>query len=114
MSESPAALFPKKSPSSRLLPNLPPDRKFRGTDSIAGEIAFMQACELGFGKLDKTPAVFRVNLFLRPSGYSRDGVLSSDPGPDEIGDQLAELFTVVKPEGVWFAENLPNRGVAGG
>ena len=86
---------------SRLLPNFPPGRKLRQTDSIAGEIAFMQACEFGLGKLGKTPAIFRVNLFLRPDGYLRDGVLSSDPGPDEIGDQLAELFTVAKPEGVW-------------
>jgi len=74
----------------------------------------MQACELSFGKLDKTPAVFEVDLFLRPGGYSRGGVLSRDPRSDEIGDQLAKLFTVAKPEGVGFAENLPNRGVAGG
>ena len=114
MSGSPAALFPKKSPSSRLLPNLPPGRKFRGSDSIAGEIAFMQACEFGFGKLGKAPAVFGIDLFRRPGGYSRDGVLSSDPGTDELGDQLAELFTVAEPEGVRFAKNLPNRGVAGG
>jgi hypothetical protein len=81
---------------------------------MACEIAFMQACEFGFGKLGKTPAVFGIDLFLRPGGYSRRGLLSSDPGPDEIDDQLAELFTVAKPEGVWFAKNLPNRGVAGG
>ena len=81
---------------------------------MAGEIAFMQAGEFGFGKFDKTPAVFGIDLFLRPGGYSRRGVLSSGPGPDEIGDQLAELFTVAKPEGIWFAKHLPNRGVAGG
>src|ERR1700678_1163455 len=114
MSGSPAALSRKKSPSSHLFPNLPPDREFRGTDSIAGEIALMQACEFGFGNLDKTPAVFGIDLFRRPGGYSRRGVLSNDPGPDEIGDQLAELFTVVKPEGVWLTKNLPNRGVADG
>ena len=33
--------------SSRL-PDLPPGREFRRTDAITGEIAFMQAGELGF------------------------------------------------------------------
>jgi hypothetical protein len=53
------------------LPDLPPGGEFRGTDSIAGEIAFMQANELRFGQLGETPAAAGIDLFLRPSGYSR-------------------------------------------
>ena len=49
--------------SSRL-PDLPPGCEFRGADSIAGEIAFVQANQFGLGDLGKTLAVARVDLLL--------------------------------------------------
>ena len=49
--------------SSRL-PDLSPGCEFRGADSIAGEIAFMQAYEFGFDDLGETLAIAGVDLFL--------------------------------------------------
>jgi hypothetical protein len=46
------------------LPHLPPGSEFRRTDSIGGEIAFMQAYEFGFGQLGETPAVGGIDFFL--------------------------------------------------
>jgi hypothetical protein len=47
------------------LPGLPPGRKFRGTDSIEGEIAFMQTYEFGFGQGSETPAAVAIDFFLQ-------------------------------------------------
>ena len=46
------------------LPHLPPGSEFRRTDSIGGEIAFMQAYEFGFGQLGETPAAGGIDFFL--------------------------------------------------
>src|SRR5882724_11920432 len=46
------------------LPHLPPGSEFRRTDSIGGEIAFMQAYEFGFGQLGETLAAVRIDFFL--------------------------------------------------
>jgi hypothetical protein len=45
------------------LPDLPPGCEFRWADSIAGEIAFMQAYEFGFDDLGETLAIAGVDLF---------------------------------------------------
>src|ERR1700680_320656 len=89
--------------SSRL-PDLPPGCEFRRTDSIAGEIAFMQADEFGFGQLGETPAAAGIDFFLRPSGYSCCCILPTHPRQDEVGDKFAKLFAVAKTEGIGFPE----------
>jgi amino acid transporter len=66
-----ASLGPAVQFESSRLPDLPPGCEFRGTDSIAREITFMQADELRFGQLDETPAAAGIDFFLRPSRYSR-------------------------------------------
>lgn len=81
---------------------------------MAGKIAFVQAYELGFGQLDEMPLVFRIDLFLRPGSYVRCGVRPRNPRPDEVGDKLAELVAVAKPEGIWFPERLTDGDIAGG
>jgi hypothetical protein len=48
----------------------------------------------------------------RRSGSAR-GVLPAHPWPYEVGDELAKLFAIAKPEGIRFAKGLPNSGVAG-
>jgi len=44
------------------IPHLPPGRELRRTDSITGEIAFVQADELGLDDFGKMLAVVRVDL----------------------------------------------------
>jgi hypothetical protein len=63
------------------LPDLPPGCEFRGTDSITGEIAFVQADEFGLDDFGEMLAVAGVNFFLRPSRYSCCDVLSGRPLP---------------------------------
>src|ERR1700734_3745272 len=99
---------------SSCLPDLPPGREFRGADSIAREIAFMQVYKFGFGQLGKPPAAVGINLFLRPSCYSRCGIRPAHSRSDEVGDEFAKLFAVAKPEGVGFPERLANGSVSGG
>ncbi len=93
---------------------MPPGCEFRGTDSIAGEIALVQAGEFGFGDFRKMLAVAGVDFFLRPSRYCCCGVLSADPRPDEGCDEFAKLFAVAKPDGLRLPKGLANGGVARG
>ena len=81
---------------------------------MAGKIAFMQADELGFGQLGKTPAAVGIDFPMRPSGYSRCCILATYPLPDEFSDNLAKLFTVAKTEGIGFSEGLANCSVTRG
>jgi hypothetical protein len=76
------------------LPHLAPGCKFRGTDSVTGEIAVVQADELGFNDFGEVLAVAGVDFFFRPGRYSCCGVLSIHPHPDQGGDELANLFCV--------------------
>ena len=68
----------------------------------------MQAYELRFGQLGETPAAAGIDFFLRPSRYSRCCILPTHRHPDEVGDELAKLFAVAKPEGIGFPEGLAN------
>jgi hypothetical protein len=88
---------------------LPPGREFRGADSIAGEIAFMQAYEFVFSQFGEPPAAVGIDLFLRPSRYSRCCILPAHPRSDEVGDDLAKLFAVAKPEGIRFPDDPPKK-----
>jgi hypothetical protein len=74
----------------------------------------MQADELGFGQLGKTPAAVGTDFPMRPSGYSRYCILATHPRPDEFSDNLAKLFAIAKTEGIGFSEGLANGSIARG
>jgi hypothetical protein len=75
-------------------------------NSMAGEIALMQAYQFGLGQLGKTPAAVGMDFILRPSGYSRCGVPATHPRPDEVADEIAKLVAIAKPEGIGFPEGV--------
>src|SRR5260370_21526947 len=105
--------WPKLGRSS-CLPNPLPGREFRRPDLIAREISLMQAGEFGFDDGVEVLPIVGLDRLVGPGCDPRHGVLATHPRVDEFRDDLAHLCAIAKPEGVGFAERLPDRGIARG